>query len=106
MGIDCLILGDLTDQTRNDDSINEIVVERMDPSFNNEWVVKSFSECSLLFLLQVEKGCSFTLPHVCRHRSQQKLVSKNSTAGHLPDVDTPRLLRQHWTGAGLDRLNC
>ena len=56
MGIDCLILGDLTDQTRNDDSINEIVVERMDPSFNNEWVVKSFSECSLLFLCRLRKA--------------------------------------------------
>ena len=37
-----MILGDLTDQSRNNDSFIEIVVEKMDSSSNNEWFDKPF----------------------------------------------------------------
>ena len=52
-GIDSVILGNLTNQTRDDDSFVEIVVEITNNSFNYKKFVKSIGEYSLLFLLEV-----------------------------------------------------
>ena len=97
-----MIFCDLTDKTRNEDSLDEIVIKRMYPSFNNEWLVKSLSECSLLFLLQVERCRSLTFAGTEANKSS----CQNSAADGHPEVDTPRPLNQQWTGAGLNRLDC
>ena len=101
-----MILGDLTDQTRNDNSVVEIVVEQTTHSFNNEWLVKSFSECSLLFLLEVARGRSFTSSDVFQAQRPTKARFKDSAAEDNPGMATPLLLKQQRTGAGLNRLDC
>ena len=110
-----MILGDFTDKTRNDDSIVEIVVEQTSHLFNNEWYVKSFSECSLLFLLKVARGRPFTLPHDLPALKTAKARIKIQLLVASQAVATPKLLEQQdgsrsstvstaATGASLPRI--
>ena len=89
-----MVLGDLTDKTRDDDSIVEFVVEQTTHSLNNEWGVKSLDECSLLFLLEIARGRSFTSSYVLQAQKPTKARVKDSATEGKPRATRHQLLRK------------